>query len=160
MVREHKENKDQLANYSKSKGLEPEFLSKFLNRVSPGDYICLQAYVHPTIEINIEFQKFRKKLLNDYKCATTLGYGPRYLHSTGQLHKGDRGNGIFIQFTSNISPDINIPESAGFPASSMTFGALFSAQALGDEKALLNENRRFIRFHLGDNEIEGLERLM
>jgi hypothetical protein len=71
------------------------------------------------------------------------------LHSTGQLHKGDADNGLFIQFTSDPKQDAEIPDEAGAPKSSMTFGVLKLAQALGDRQALLEAGRRAIRFHLG-----------
>jgi len=81
--------------------------------------------------------------------ATTVGYGPRFLHSTGQLHKGDAGHGLFIQFTADNPRDAPIPDEAGSLASTMTFGVLKAAQAMGDRQALLNAGRRVIRFHLG-----------
>jgi hypothetical protein len=89
-----------------------------------------------------------------------VGYGPRFLHSTGQLHKGDAGHGLFIQFTADDSRDVPIPDEAGSPDSSITFGVLKAAQALGDRQALLDAGRRVIRFHLGDNVVSGLKRLM
>ena len=95
-----------------------------------------------------------------------MGYGPRFLHSTGQLHKGDGGNGLFVQFTTDAERDAPIPDEAGRPESSMSFGVLKSAQALGDARALREAGRRLIRFRLdGDVAgelgwlIEGLERL-
>jgi len=93
--------------------------------------------------------------------ATTSGYGPRFLHSTGQLHKGDAGNGLFIQFTADLAQDAPIPDRAGASASSITFGILIKAQSLGDRQALLNARppRRVIRFHLGKDVVGGLERL-
>ena len=92
--------------------------------------------------------------------ATTIGYGPRFLHSTGQLHKGDSGNGLFIQLTADISEDTPIPDVAGKEASSMTFGVLALAQALGDRQALLDANRTVIRFHISANVLEGIQRLI
>jgi hypothetical protein len=94
-----------------------------------------------------------------YRIATTVGYGPRFLHSTGQLHKDDAGNGLFIQFTADDPQDAPIPDGAGSSHSTMTFGVLKMAQALGDRRALLDAGRRVIRFHLGDDVIDGLRRL-
>lgn len=91
--------------------------------------------------------------------ATTVGYGPRFLHSTGQLHKDDAGHGLFIQFTADDPRDAPIPDEAGSLASTMTFGVLKAAQAMGDRQALLNVRRWVIRFHLGDDVIGGLKRL-
>lgn len=76
-----------------------------------------------------------------------MGYGPRFLHSTGQLHKGDAGQGLFIQFTADNVQDADIPDEAGKSGSSI--GVLKAAQALGDRQALLDNGRQVIRFHLG-----------
>jgi transaldolase/glucose-6-phosphate isomerase len=89
--------------------------------------------------------------------ATTLGYGPRFLHSTGQLHKGDGGHGLFVQFTVDDPKDIPVPDEAGAPNSSLTFGLLKTAQAHGDRHALLDAGRRVIRFHLGREVVKGLK---
>jgi hypothetical protein len=91
--------------------------------------------------------------------ATTVGYGPRFLHSTGQLHKGDGGTGLFIQFTAEDPDDVPIPDEAGAPDSAMSFGVLKTAQVLGDKQALLDGRRRVIRFHLGDDVVGGLKLL-
>ncbi len=124
-------------------------LRSFLSQVEPGDYIALQAYVQPTEETDQALAELRLALRNMTKLAVTTGYGPRFLHSTGQLHKGDRGNGLFIQLTSDASRDIKIPDEAGSPESSISFGVLKMAQVLGDKRALQDNNRRVIRFHLG-----------
>ncbi len=139
--------------------LNPEILANFLATVQPGDYIALQAYIQPTLAAEAALQALRLKLRATYKVATTLGFGPRFLHSTGQLHKGDRGNGLFIQFTADPQQDVGIPDEAGQPAATMTFGTLKMAQALGDGQALIAENRRFIRFHLGKDVLAGLNQL-
>jgi hypothetical protein len=94
-------------------------------------------------------QQLRLKILLKYKVATTLGYGPRFLHSTGQLHKGDSGNGYFIQFISDIQNDVPIPDEAGNDASSISFGTLIRAQALGDRQALIDNKRKVLTINLG-----------
>lgn len=124
-------------------------LNAFIAQAKPGDYISIQAYVPPTTETDALLHQLRTRLLEQTGCATTVGYGPRFLHSTGQLHKGDAGNGLFIQFTSEPETDLPIPDNAGEPASGMSFGVLKLSQALGDAQALLDENRRLIRFDLG-----------
>lgn len=140
--------------------LTREALNSFLaDSVSSGSYLSLHAYVQPTAEIETELQKIRLNLRNQYKVATTLGFGPRFLHSTGQLHKGDRGNGIFIQLNSTPETDLPIPNKAGRPDSSMSFGVLKNAQALGDAQALRDVNRRLIRFDLGSDVLKGLDQL-
>jgi transaldolase/glucose-6-phosphate isomerase len=134
-------------------------LQEFLGQIRPGDYIAIQAYVPPTSENESALQTLRLDLRDRYKLATSLGFGPRFLHSTGQLHKGDSGNGLFIQFTSDPIEDVDIPDETGKPDSAITFGTLISAQALGDGQALLNEDRRFIRFNLGTDIIGNLTKL-
>ena len=101
----------------------------------------------------------REIIRQKYNIPVTFGYGPRYLHSTGQLHKGDTGNGLFIQFTQNDSEDIDIPDDIGKEESSLTFGALKAAQAKGDWQALIDKGRRIIRFHFQENPAAGLKTL-
>jgi transaldolase/glucose-6-phosphate isomerase len=139
--------------------LTGEALLGFLAQARPGDYIALQAYVQPTAETDVALLTLRARLRDRLKLATTVGYGPRFLHSTGQLHKGDAGNGLFIQFTADSHQDVPIPDEAGSPKSSMTFGVLKMAQALGDKQALLDAGRRVIRFHLGEDVVGGLRLL-
>ena len=91
--------------------------------------------------------------------ATTLGYGPRFLHSTGQLHKGDGGHGLFIQLTADMPEDAPIPNKAGQPSSSISFGVLKMAQAIGDRQALIDAGRNVIRIDLGKDAINGLQKL-
>lgn len=126
-------------------------LRTFLTDAQTGDYVSIQAYVPPTPEMDKALEALRVAIRGRTQCATTVGYGPRFLHSTGQLHKGDRGNGLFIQFVSDATQDVPIPDVAGQAGSSMTFGVLKLAQALGDAAALRAENRRIIRFHLSGN---------
>lgn len=135
-------------------------LEGFLAQSRPGDYVALQAYVRPTGETTDAFQRLRLGLRDRLRLATTLGYGPRFLHSTGQLHKGDAGGGLFIQFTADPPRDLPIPEEAGSSESFLTFGVLEKAQALGDGQALQKNGRRFIRFHLGKDVVGGIERLL
>ncbi|MGD8623368.1 MAG: hypothetical protein PVJ34_02440, partial [Anaerolineae bacterium] len=101
----------------------------------------------------------RVLLRDQLKLATTVGYGPRFLHSTGQLHKGDAGNGLFIQLTADSPEDVAIPDEAGSDSSSIRFGLLKKAQALGDKQALQAAGRRTIRFHLGKDVAAGLKAL-
>lgn len=137
-----------------------EALDSFVEQARPGDYVAIQAYVQPTAETDAALQQLRIQLRDRLKLATTVGYGPRFLHSTGQLHKGDAGNGLFIQITADDQRDAPIPDEAGSPDSSITFGVLKAAQALGDLQALLFAWRRVIRFHLGEDVVGGLKCLM
>ncbi|MCP4418517.1 MAG: bifunctional transaldolase/phosoglucose isomerase [Chloroflexi bacterium] len=135
-------------------------LNAFVAQATAGDYISIHAYVPPTAATDVLLQQLRSQILAQTKCATTVGYGPRFLHSTGQLHKGDGGNGLFIQFTSQPESDSDIPDEAGKTASGMSFGVLKQAQALGDAQALLDANRRLIRFDLGVDVVGQLQLLL
>ncbi|MEJ2196607.1 MAG: hypothetical protein P8X73_17375, partial [Ignavibacteriaceae bacterium] len=92
-------------------------------------------------------------------AATTVGYGPRFLHSTGQLHKGDASNGIFIQIIGDPNEDLPIPEEPKSDKSSISFSVLIKAQAMGDREALIKNNRRVITIDLGKDIKRGLELL-
>jgi glucose-6-phosphate isomerase len=124
-------------------------LENFLGDTSPGGYIAVMAYLNATDETDILLQVFRTRLRDRYRVPVTVGYGPRFLHSTGQLHKGDSGRGFFIQITADCADDVPIPDAPGSTASSITFGTLEAAQAMGDRQALLGKGRRLIRLHLG-----------
>ncbi|MGC9520325.1 MAG: bifunctional transaldolase/phosoglucose isomerase [Anaerolineae bacterium] len=134
-------------------------LHHFLSQARPGDYVALQAYVKPNEATTAALQALRTRVRDRYKVATTMGYGPRYLHSTGQLHKGDAGNGLFVQFTAEAAEDAPIPDEAGKAGSSVSFGVLERAQALGDRQALRDAGRRVLHFHLRDV-LGDLNRLM
>ena len=137
-----------------------EALATFLAQAQTGDYISLQAYIQPTPDSEAALRALQLELRDRTHLATTMGYGPRFLHSTGQLHKGDAGNGLFVQFISEVGLDVPIPMEAGEPASVMTFGVLKTAQALGDALALRDANRRVIRFQLGHDPATNLKQLV
>ncbi len=128
--------------------LSVEALLAFLNQSHTGDYIAIQAFVPHTTETNDALEKLREMLGRRTRLPITVGYGPRFLHSTGQLHKGDGGNGLFIQIVSIPGQDLPIPDEAGQDDSSMDFGVLKMAQALGDAAALRAANRRVISFQV------------
>ena len=143
-----------------------EALKGFFARIKPGkddalgrSYVAIQAYITPTQESNLALQRLRTTIQKKYRLAVTTGYGPRFLHSTGQLHKGDAGYGLFIQLTADTMEDLAIPDETGSDGSSMTFGVLKNAQALGDRQALLDNGRHVIRFHLGKDVPAGLKNL-
>jgi glucose-6-phosphate isomerase len=139
---------------SKVKNLN-EVLSSFLSECKSGkSYIAIQAYLKPDEKTWQQLQELRLKILQKYKVATTLGYGPRFLHSTGQLHKGDSGNGFFIQFVSDIQSDVPIPDDAGKDESSISFGTLIRAQALGDRQALIGNKRKVLTIELSKNDFD------
>jgi transaldolase/glucose-6-phosphate isomerase len=135
-------------------GKSPEgLLAAFLSEARPGDYIALMAYLEPRAEHAAALQSVRVRLRDSTRLATTLGYGPRFLHSTGQLHKGGANNGLFIQITADDAEDLPIP---GEPYS---FSILKQAQALGDLRSLESKQRRVIRLHLGKDVPAQLARL-
>ena len=151
---------DGLALYGPVQGTTlPQALERFLASGEQGAYIALQAHLPPTPATTAALQDLRHQLLTHTGLATTLGFGPRFLHSTGQLHKGDAGRGLFIQLTADSAEDAPIPDKAGASASSITFGVLAQAQALGDRQALVDQGRAVLRIHLGADINAGLAQL-
>ncbi len=145
---------------SKVENLDNVFPSFLAECKKSKNYVSIQAYLKPDEKIWQMLQQLRLKILNEYNVATTLGYGPRFLHSTGQLHKGDSGNGFFIQLFSDFSEDAGIPEIAGDSASSISFRTLIKAQTLGDRQALMDNHRKVLSIELGMNVIHSLEKLI
>ncbi len=124
-------------------------LKAFFAGVKPGSYVAVQAFLPPDPETDALLEDLRMRIRDTFRVATMCGYGPRYLHSTGQLHKGDAGSGIFLQITCSNPLDLAIPGGDGPP---LTFGTLKDAQALGDWNALKAKGRKVIRLHLeGDD---------
>ena len=128
-------------------------LTEFLSAVRPGDYVALMAYVTPDSENEAALQRLRVAIRDEHRVATTLGFGPRFLHSTGQLHKGGPDSGLYIQVTTDDTVDVPIP---GQP---FTFSILKQAQAQGDLQSLRDHGRRVIRLHLSGDLALGLSRL-
>lgn len=128
-----------------------EALRTFLRNAGSGDYAALQAFIAPSEEASEMLRALRVRIRDRYRLATTAGYGPRYLHSTGQLHKGDRGKGLFIRFTADNARNVSVPDEPDAVQASISFGTLKNAQSLGDKKALLNAGRRILHFHLGSD---------
>ncbi len=124
-------------------------LRAFLAQGKPGDYVSIHAYVTPTLETDAALLKLRVALRDATRLAVTTGYGPRFLHSTGQLHKGDAGNGLFVQIISDAAHDLPIPDEPGQPGAALTFDVLKKAQALGDYEALVEAGRRVLRVAVG-----------
>lgn len=139
--------------------LGPQALSEFLGLARPGGYIAIQAYLQPNRETQAALGRLRRRLRERTGLAVTVGYGPRFLHSTGQLHKGDGGRGLFIQITAPSPHDVPIPDAPGRADSSIRFGTLKLAQALGDKRALEDKGRPVIRFDLGAEGLTALRRL-
>jgi len=127
-----------------------ESLNEFLQNITGGkSYVAIHAYLKPEKETTNQLQSIRTAIQKKFKVATTVGYGPRFLHSTGQLHKGDAGNGLFIQIIGDPKENLPIPNVPQSDASSISFGVLIKAQALGDRGALLNNSRKVLTLDLG-----------
>ena len=120
----------------------------------PGDYIAICAYLHRTPERHERLQRLRLACRAATRLATTLGYGPRFLHSTGQLHKGGPNSGIFLQLTADDGPEVPIPGER------YDFGTLIRAQAAGDYEVLERRRRRVLRVHLGRDVERALDALV
>jgi transaldolase / glucose-6-phosphate isomerase len=122
---------------------DPGDPAELVGRVTPGEYVAIQAFLQPTSEVARALDQARIAIRDRHRVATTVGFGPRYLHSTGQLHKGGPGSGAFIQVVDDRrSADVAIP---GAP---YTFGSLIDAQAIGDLQALRKAGRRAVRVTL------------
>ena len=129
-------------------------ISELLASAQDGDYLAILAYVQQTPEMDQALSDLRQAVMNRHGIATTLGYGPRFLHSTGQLHKGGPKTGLFLQLTAIHEEDLSIP---GEP---YTFGVLADAQALGDLQTLQVLGRRVARIHLGTDPVAELGALL
>jgi len=121
----------------------PAALTDLIDQARPGDYFAVLAYLHRTPEHHERLARLRLAVRDRARIATTLGYGPRYLHSTGQLHKGGPNTGLFLLLTADEGDDVPIPgERYGF-------AALRRAQAMGDLEVLERHGRRVAHLHLG-----------
>jgi len=129
-------------------------LAAQINATNAGDYFALLAYLPMTPAIEAQLEELRRRLRHTTKRAITVGYGPRFQHSTGQLHKGGAANGIFLQITADDAADLPIP---GQPYS---FGVLKVAQAGGDLEALHSKGRRALRLHVGGDISAGIAALI
>ena len=128
-------------------------LKAHFNRARAGDYVALLAYLDRNTANTRQLQQLRDAVRQQGKIASCLGFGPRFLHSTGQAYKGGPNTGIFLQITADVSEDLQVP-GRGF-----TFGIVEAAQAQGDIDVLVARDRRVLRVHLGDDVMAGLEQL-
>ena len=128
-------------------------LAAHLGRLDPGDYLALNAFIARNDRSHAALQTLRHCVRDARGVATTLGYGPRFQHSTGQLHKGGPNRGVFLQITADPEDDLEIPDQA------FSFGVLATAQSLGDFDVLAERGRRLLRVHLGTDVAGGLARL-
>lgn len=126
-------------------------VAAWLSTLTAADYVGIQAFLAPDPTVARQVDRIRKAILGAGGNATTFGYGPRFLHSTGQLHKGGTNNGLFLQLIDHGRSDIPIPES------DQTFLRLINAQAAGDHAALLDRGRRVLQVCLGDDVPGGID---
>ena len=131
----------------------------FLDAAPSGAYLAVQAYVPPTPETDAALLALRCAARARTRLATTSGYGPRFLHSTGQLHKGDAGTGRCLQIVTASAPDLPIPDHAGETASAISFDVLKAAQALGDRQALVTGGRAVLTLHVDGSVAEVIGQL-
>jgi transaldolase/glucose-6-phosphate isomerase len=129
------------------------YLKAHLNRIKEGDYFCISAYIQMSDTHQEILQEMRHKVRDAKKVATCLGFGPRFLHSTGQAYKGGPNTGVFIQITCDDAIDLPVP------GQKYTFGVVKTAQARGDFQVLAERNRRVLRVHLGKDVKVGLAAL-
>ena len=130
------------------------YLKAHFSRIKKDDYFALLAYVEMNGDTEELLQKIRHSVLEDKKVATCLGFGPRFLHSTGQAYKGGANNGVILQITSDDAKDLQVPDQK------YTFGIVKAAQARGDFQVLLDRERRALRVHLGADAKGGLEKIL
>ena len=157
-VKESKDNTARVLREFEQSGKKPDLtplgsLPELLATAQHGDYLALMAYVHETAQTDAILSELRYKILTKYHLPTTLGYGPRFLHSTGQLHKGGPNKGLFVQITADPVQDVPIP------GEHYSFGTLVASQAVGDLQSLQAHGRRVMRAHLGTDVTGGLQAL-
>ncbi|MGH6689765.1 MAG: bifunctional transaldolase/phosoglucose isomerase, partial [Gammaproteobacteria bacterium] len=147
-----RDNADAIGAGAKGRSLR-DCLKAHLARLGAGDYFAVNAYVEMNEENDRELGSLRQAVRDRKRVATTVGYGPRFLHSTGQLHKGGPNTGVFLQLTSEDAEDLAIP------GQKYSFGTLKRFQAQGDFEVLVERGRRALRVHLGPDVKVGLARL-
>jgi len=130
------------------------YLTEHFSRIKENDYFALLAYIEMNAENEALLQKIRHRILLEKRVATCLGFGPRFLHSTGQAYKGGANNGVFLQITSDDAEDLQVPDQK------YTFGVVKTAQARGDFQVLLDRGRRALRVHLGTDVKANLDKLL
>ena len=129
------------------------YLRAHLNRLQAGDYFGLLGYIQMDDANEAQLQAIRHAVRNKKRVATCLGFGPRFLHSTGQAYKGGPNSGVFLQITCEDAADLPVP------GQKYTFGVVKAAQARGDFAVLAERNRRALRVHLGSDVAAGLKKL-
>ena len=161
-VQESKDNTARVLKQINSRGRLPalptppprQALTQLFEQAAPHRYVAILAYTTPSPRIEAALRALRKAIMIRHQMATTAGYGPRYLHSTGQLHKGGPNSGLFLELVDAMKPDLPIPEQ------SYTFGTLAQAQALGDLQSLHSHQRPAVRISLGADPVRTIRQLV
>jgi transaldolase / glucose-6-phosphate isomerase len=146
-------NADALAKAAGSNKTLAGYLRAHLNRIGAGDYFALLGFIQMTAEHEAKLQALRHSVRDKKHAATCLGFGPRFLHSTGQAYKGGPNSGVFLQVTCDDAVDLPVPDQK------YTFGIVKAAQARGDFQVLADRGRRALRLHLGKDLNAGLATL-
>jgi len=128
-----------------------DLFGSWLDGVGPGDYVGIHAWIEPRPEYRSILEACRLDVRDTRRVATTLDFGPRFLHSTGQLHKGGPNTGRFLQIIDHPRGELPVPET------DYTFGELIGAQSLGDNQALLSRDRSVVLVCLGEGGQAALE---
>jgi len=147
-------NQQAIQSLLKGKPSVENYLRAHLSRIQAGDYVDLSAFLEMSVPHFETLQKGRVAIRNETKAATCLGFGPRFLHSTGQDYKGGPNTGVFLQITTHYKEDLPVPNHA------YTFGTVITAQAQGDFTVLAKRKRRVLHIHLKRGPAEGLVRLV
>ena len=134
-------------------GSVENLLAAHINRIGPGDYLAVLAYVEMSDIHARPLQRIRHAVRSAYGAATSVGFGPRFLHSSGQLYKGGPNTGVFIQITCDDEADLPVPGRA------YSFGVVKAAQARGDYQVLSERGRRLLRLHVAGDVANGLNRI-
>ena len=161
-VQESKDNTKRVLDAYQGSGRLPEqtactpaqAIAALISRLSPGSYVAILAYATPSKPLESAIRRLRKALVQQHHVTTTFGYGPRYLHSTGQLHKGGPPSGVFLELVDRMTPDVAIP------AQPFSFCTLAHAQATGDLESLQAHGRPAIRVVLGADPVSTVDALV
>lgn len=161
-VQESKDNTGRVLKEMETQGHFPalpaitpkQALARLLEEAGPNRYLAILAYTTPTPQLEAALRALRKAVMVRHHIATTAGYGPRYLHSTGQLHKGGPNSGLFLEFVDSMKPDVPVPGKF------YSFGTLAQAQAIGDLQSLQSHQRPAVRIALGPDPVRTIRSLI
>ncbi len=161
-VQESKDNTSRVLKEVETQGRLPSLpeltpkqaLTQLLEQAAPNRYLAILAYTTPTPQVEAALRALRKAVMLRHHMATTAGYGPRYLHSTGQLHKGGPNTGLFLELVDSMKPDVPVPDKF------YTFGTLAQAQAIGDLQSLHTHQRPAVRIALGPTPVRTIRSLV